>query len=58
MSRTFEAAENCIREMVKMEAAGKQVRLHIDALAARHGLNRYQVMELAGIVNEMEVVVS
>jgi len=56
MSRTFEAAENCIREMVKMEAAGKQVRTHIEALAARHGLHRDQVEELAGMVHELEVV--
>jgi len=55
MSRTLAASRTCIREMVLIDLAGSDISKHIDALAARHGLFRYQVEELAGSFAEYEV---
>jgi len=41
--------------MVLIDLAGSDISKHIDALAARHGLFRYQVEELAGSFAEYEV---
>ena len=55
MSRTLAASRTCIREMVLIDLGGSDIGQHIEALAARHGLFRYQVEELAGSFHEVDI---
>jgi len=41
--------------MVLIDLGGSDIGQHIEALAARHGLFRYQVEELAGSFAEVDI---